>query len=110
MTASSNSPGVGSVIDLIMADEADVAPTHWAILIGINFYVGGRCLRGSVRDVETVKQYLEAGRTPVDIAILTASAPSDLSSRRPVEEPALWPTRGNVITKLKNRPISSRSD
>ncbi|KAK3385189.1 caspase domain-containing protein [Podospora didyma] len=84
-----------------MADEADIAPTHWAILIGISFYVGGCCLQGSVRDVETVKQYLEAGRTPVDIAILTASAPSSPSSRRPNEEPALWPTHGNVIAKLK---------
>ncbi|KAK4457495.1 caspase domain-containing protein [Cladorrhinum samala] len=84
-----------------MAEEADITPKHWAVLIGINFYVEGRCLQGSVRDVKTVKQYLEAGRTPVDISILTASSPSDPSSRRPIEEPALWPTRNNVIKKLK---------
>ncbi|KAK3386536.1 caspase domain-containing protein [Podospora didyma] len=84
-----------------MADDPAVASTHWAVLIGINFYVGGRCLQGSVRDVETVKQYLEAGLTPVDIATLTATTPSDPSSRRPIEEAALWPTRENVIRKLK---------
>ncbi|KAK0611677.1 caspase domain-containing protein [Immersiella caudata] len=60
-----------------------------------------RCLQGSVRDVETVKQYLEAGPTPVDIAVLTATTPSDPGSRYPVEESALWPTRNNVIAKLK---------
>ncbi|KAK0729585.1 caspase domain-containing protein, partial [Lasiosphaeris hirsuta] len=74
---------------------------HWAVLIGIDFYARERCLQGSVRDVETVKQYLEAGSAPVDITILTATTPSDPSSRRPAEEPALWPTRTNVIAKLK---------
>ncbi|KAK4170900.1 caspase domain-containing protein [Triangularia setosa] len=84
-----------------MANEAGNVPTHWAVLIGIDFYVQDRHLQGSVRDVETVKQYLEAGTTPVDIAILTAKAPSCPSSPRPVEEPALWPTYNNIIAKLK---------
>lgn len=84
-----------------MADEAGVATTHWAILIGINFYVGDQCLHDSVRDVEMVKQYLEAGRTPVDVAILTATSPSDPSSRRPIEDPDMWPTCKNVIARLK---------
>ncbi|KIM93226.1 hypothetical protein OIDMADRAFT_66070, partial [Oidiodendron maius Zn] len=72
--------------------------THWAILIGINFYIGGKCLQGSVRDVQTVKQYLEAGPTPVDITILTATTPPDPGSRRPSEDPELWPTYKNVIS------------
>ncbi|KAE8447332.1 hypothetical protein EG329_010890 [Mollisiaceae sp. DMI_Dod_QoI] len=84
-----------------MADEAGIPATHWAILIGINFYVDDQCLHGSVRDVEMVKQYLEAGPTPVDIAILTATTPSDPSSRRPIEDPDLWPTSKNVIASLK---------
>ncbi|KAK0714197.1 caspase domain-containing protein [Lasiosphaeria miniovina] len=89
-------------IIITMADNnTAVAPTHWAVLIGINFYVEGRCLQGSVRDVETMKQYLEAGPTPVDIAVLTATTSSEPSSRHPIEEPALWPTRDNVIKKLK---------
>lgn len=84
-----------------MVDEAGVALTHWAVLIGIDFYVRDRCLRGSVRDAETVKQYLETGPTPVDIAIFTATTPSDPDSRHPIEEPALWPTYANIVAKLK---------
>lgn len=84
-----------------MTDTAATAVTHWAVLIGINFYVGEQCLKGSVRDVETVQQYLEAGTTPVDIAMLTATAPSDASSRRPMENPEFWPTRTKVIERLK---------
>ena len=84
-----------------MVDEDGVATTHWAVLIGINFYVGGQCLHGCVRDVEAVKEYLEAGPTPpVDVAILTATTSSDPSSRRPIEDPNLWPTRRNVLAKL----------
>ncbi|KAK0717750.1 caspase domain-containing protein [Lasiosphaeria miniovina] len=84
-----------------MASGGGVAPAHWAVLIGIDFYVGERCLQGSVRDVETAKQYLEAGPTPVDIAILTATTPSDPGSRHPTEGPVLWPTYDNVLAKLK---------
>ncbi|KAI1086078.1 caspase domain-containing protein [Rostrohypoxylon terebratum] len=84
-----------------MTDGAGTATTHWAVLIGINFYVGDKCLQGSVRDVEIAKQYLEAGPTPVDIAMLTATTPSDPGSRRPIEEPHLWPTHNNVIAGLK---------
>ncbi|KAK3984181.1 caspase domain-containing protein [Cladorrhinum sp. PSN332] len=84
-----------------MAHEAGVAPTHWAVLIGINFYVGDRCLQGGVRDVVTVKQYLEAGPTRADIAILTATTPPDPGARYPIEEPDLWPTRDNVVAKLR---------
>ena len=29
---------------VIMAGGGDVTPAHWAVLIGINFYVGERCL------------------------------------------------------------------
>lgn len=83
-----------------MAGEASMGTTHWAVLIGINFYVGDRCLYGSVRDVETAKEYLEAGPTPVDIAILTATTPPDPGSRRPIENSNLWPTYQNVIAKL----------
>ncbi|KAK3342028.1 caspase domain-containing protein [Lasiosphaeria hispida] len=84
-----------------MADEAGVVPVHWAILIGIDFYVQDRCLQGSVRDVQTVKEYLEAGPTPVDIIMLTAATPADPSSCRPIEEPAFWPTYDNIIEKLQ---------
>ncbi|KAM4057149.1 caspase domain-containing protein [Hirsutella rhossiliensis] len=84
-----------------MPDEPDVAASHWAILIGVNFYVGDTCLKGAVRDVEVAKQYLEAGPAPVDIAILTATTPGNPDARVPVEDPAFQPTRDNVIKKLE---------
>jgi Caspase domain len=84
-----------------MADEARVPITHWAVLIGINFYVGDKCLQGSVKDVQVVKQYLDAVTTLVDIAILTATTPSDPRSRNPVKSPDLWPTYKNVIARLQ---------
>ncbi|RYP45912.1 hypothetical protein DL769_011426 [Monosporascus sp. CRB-8-3] len=84
-----------------MTDEADTTTTHWAVLIGIDYYPKDRCLKGSVRDAETVKQYLEAGPIPVDIVILTATTPSDPSSSGPIEKPDLWPTYKNVIKSLK---------
>jgi hypothetical protein len=87
--------------NLIMANQAHTTKTHWAVIIGINYYPKGRCLNGSVRDAETVKHYLEAGTMPVDIVILTASTPPDPSSGRPIEEPQLWPTSRNVASSLR---------
>ncbi|RYP54108.1 hypothetical protein DL768_001110 [Monosporascus sp. mg162] len=84
-----------------MTDEADTAMTHWAVLIGIDYYPKDRCLKGSVRDAKTVKQYLEAGPIPVDTVILTATTPSDPSSTYPIEKPDSWPTHNNVIKSLK---------
>ena len=85
-----------------MADEDRITITHWAILIGINFYMGDEGLQGSVRDVQMVKKYLEAATIPVDIAVLTATTPSDPRSQHPVESPDLWPTVENVIAKLQS--------
>lgn len=82
------------------SNEANSSAKHWAVLIGINFYVNDRCLRGSVRDVEMIIQYLEAGTTPVDVALLTATTPSESGVTRPVEKPSLWPTRINVVSTL----------
>jgi hypothetical protein len=44
-------------------NEVDAMATYWAVLIGINFYE--KPLKGCVRDMESIKQYLEAGSTPV---------------------------------------------
>ncbi|OCK89038.1 uncharacterized protein K441DRAFT_668307 [Cenococcum geophilum 1.58] len=88
-----------------MTDGTNTPTTHWAVLVGINYYVKDRCLKGSVRDAETVKQYLEAGSTHVDIAILTATTPSEPGSTRPPEKAELWPTRTNVVSSL-NRVLA----
>jgi hypothetical protein len=74
-----------------MTDGTNTPATHWAVSVGINYYMKDRCLKGSVRDAETVKQYLETGSTPVDI--LTATTSSEPGSTRPPEKAELWPTR-----------------
>lgn len=84
-----------------MANTTDTATRHWAVIIGINYYRTGKCLKGSVRDAETIKHYLEAGAKDVDIAIFTAMTPSDPCSVRPIEKPESWPTRANVVFSLK---------
>lgn len=83
-----------------MADKTTTAITHWAVLIGINYYVKDKCLAGAVRDAETIKQYLEAEPMPADITILTATSPTDFGSTRPLEPPESWPTLANVIRSL----------
>jgi Caspase domain len=85
-----------------MVNEVDAVTNHWAVLIGINFYVNSlNPLKGCVRDVESIKQYLEAASTPVNVDIFRASAPSDPNSLHPAEEPDSWPTFENVTSSLK---------
>lgn len=85
-----------------MTTRVDALVNHWAVLVGINFYVQDRHLQGSVRDVEMVNQYLNGGPTPVDTVILTATSPTpcDPSSSCPIEEPDSWPTYSNVVSAL----------
>ena len=91
-----------------MTDQTNTPATHWAVLVGINYYVKGPCLKGSVRDAETVKQYLEAGSTHVDIAILTATTPSEPNSTRPPEKACFWPTRVNVVSSLARVLVNAK--
>ncbi|KAL6825568.1 caspase domain-containing protein [Trichoderma sp. SZMC 28015] len=84
-----------------MADISSLPKKRWAILIGLDYYRHGECLRGCVRDVSKMKEYLEAGVDPVDITILTASAPDDSSSRLPSGNQDSWPTSSNVIKTLR---------
>jgi hypothetical protein len=89
-----------SSVILIGMDTLQAVANRFAVLIGINFYAE-RPLRGCVQDVKSIKQYLEAKSTPVDIEIFTASAPSDPNCSRPSEEPDLWPTFENVTCCLE---------
>jgi len=77
------------------------ATNHWAIIIGIDYYPADRSLRGSVKDANAVKGYLESRETPVHIVTLTATTPSDVTSGVPVEAASSWPNRLNVIQALK---------
>lgn len=83
-----------------MVDNTTSAITHWAVLIGINYYVKKKCLAGIVRDAETTKQYFEAEHMPADIIMLTATSSTDPDSTRPLEQPQFWLTRVNVIQSL----------
>lgn len=84
-----------------MVDKPTTAVTHWALLIGINYYVKDICLKGAVRDAETIEQYLKAEPIPADITILTATSPREPDSTLPLEAPGSWPTHANVIRSLK---------
>lgn len=84
-----------------MTNGSQSVKKHWALLIGINFYVKDRHLHGAVSDVKTVKEYLESGKVPVDTVTLTATTPPDPSSGRPTEEPDVWPTYSNVVSGLE---------
>ncbi|KAM0450961.1 hypothetical protein ACHAO4_006353 [Trichoderma viride] len=84
-----------------MADSSSASRKHWAILVGIDYYSQENCLQGSVRDALKVKEYLEAGPDPVNIAMLTATTPPDPSSLLPLEDPHSWPTRRNFTDELQ---------
>ena len=75
---------------------------HWAVLIGINFYVQHRPLQGCARDVETMKHYIQTGygQDGVDISLFTATGASATDPTQPKEEPECWPTYGNVVQSL----------
>lgn len=45
---------------------------HWALLIGVDFYKDESCLKGAVKDVTTIEQFLSTGSQPANIALLTA--------------------------------------
>ncbi|KAL7934284.1 caspase domain-containing protein [Trichoderma chlorosporum] len=83
-----------------MVDSSPLPRKHWAILVGLDYYRHEKCLQGSVRDVLTMKEYLEAGPDPVDIAMLTATPPLDSSSCFPQEDQRSWPTKSNLENKL----------
>ncbi|KAL7919052.1 caspase domain-containing protein [Trichoderma austrokoningii] len=91
-----------------MADNPSPPKKHWALLVGLDYYRHEKCLEGCVRDVLTVKEYLEAGPDSIDITMLTATTPPEASlkaslkaSGLPLEDPCSWPTWSNLIEKLK---------
>src|SRR5437763_1811926 len=57
----SHSPAARIDTPTTMTDGTNTPTTHWAVSVGINYYMKDGCLKGIVRDAETVKQYLEAG-------------------------------------------------
>ncbi|KAE9378770.1 hypothetical protein N431DRAFT_325603 [Stipitochalara longipes BDJ] len=88
-------------------DEVDVTVRHYAILIGINFYVA-KPLRGCVRDVLEMKKYLDTQQTPVNVQLFTATTTGGSKTGPPTEEPKLWPTYNNI--KLGLQDVTSRAN
>lgn len=84
-----------------MAQGSSASRKHWAVLVGIDYYTREKCLHGCVRDVQKVKEYLDAGPDPKNISILTATTPPDPSSGLPLEDSHSWPTSRNLTAKLK---------
>ncbi len=90
-----------------MMDEAVVAVGRHAILIGINSYMV-KPLRGCVRDVLEMKEYLSTKRTLVDVQLFTATATEGPNIGTPTEELKLWPTYENINRSLAQ--VTSRAN
>ena len=74
---------------------------QWVILIGIDLYKTNP-LKGAVRDVMKVKQYLEKHHKNAEMYIFTASKPTDKQSSYPPEAPESWPTAANIVKSMRD--------
>jgi hypothetical protein len=43
-----------------MTDSSVLVPNYWALVIGINYYRTEKCLKGSVRDANTIQHFLQS--------------------------------------------------
>lgn len=85
-----------------MVNEALQTTTHWAVVIGVNYYPGHKekCLEGCVWDAEDTSHYLkDALRESSNVEVLTASTPS-VHGDPPLEEEKVWPTYERVKSHL----------
>ncbi|KAF2647210.1 hypothetical protein K491DRAFT_723631 [Lophiostoma macrostomum CBS 122681] len=87
------------------------AITHWALIIGVNYYPGrnNRNLKGCVQDTISTKLYLNNTiKSGLDIVVLTASTPS-IDGNPPPEKPEAWPTYHQVKCQLERIIDMSKS-
>lgn len=89
-------------------DGQHATPINHAILIGINSYKG-KSLRGSVRDVQDIKAYLEVAIDRVHIRMFTAIESTNLESFCPVEDPQLLPTSRNINATFEEVTKSAKA-
>jgi hypothetical protein len=85
-----------------MANEVPQTATHWAVIIGVNYYPGhkDKCLEGCVWDAEDASHYLkDALGESLNVEVLTASTPS-VHGNPPLEEEKVWPTYDRVESHL----------
>ena len=86
----------------------------WAVLIGVNFYMGGspaKALKGCVSDIEMVRQQLvnHLGLKTTNIFTLTAREPRNADKDEPQEARANWPTYKNMMRVLKRVTDNAKS-
>jgi hypothetical protein len=102
-----------------MSNNGAEAVKSYALLIGIDKYLRNLLpdgtyymnLKGCVRDINNVERYLlgELKLPPEQVIKLTAS---DNGTAMPAEDPALWPTKQNILAafeKLRSRCSSGDS-
>ncbi|KAK9418572.1 putative Peptidase C14 caspase domain-containing protein [Seiridium unicorne] len=93
-----------------MAAERGHHDTHFALLVGVDFYPKDsndwHCLRGSVQDVREINEYLTRSPTQVQVQMLTATC-NDPDPSRPVENGENLANHKNVVEKLED--IASRA-
>ncbi|RYP69872.1 hypothetical protein DL771_005815 [Monosporascus sp. 5C6A] len=94
----------------MMAELSEVAPIHWVVLVGIDYYVKDRCLQGCVRDVTGIQHTLNQLKSPapVNAFVFTATTPPDRSIGYPLEDSTAWPTYDNIIGALNTVKDRSR--
>lgn len=85
-----------------MVDQADSLEKFYALLIGIDIYNENSrftSLKGAVRDIKLVAEYLEKTlQLPPDrITKLTSSNPENPSASQPVESVEALPTYANIV-------------
>jgi hypothetical protein len=85
-----------------MATDGPQISTHWAVIIGVNYYPGhkDKCLQGCVSDAEDTGHYLkEALGESLTVEVFTASTPL-IHGNPPLEEEQVWPTYERVKSHL----------
>lgn len=95
-----------SINPKLMANEA-TGVTYYAILIGINAYQE-KPLKGSVRDIQKIKSYLEGASIPIQIRTFTAANKVDAGSSSAAENPGCWPSYHNVTSAFAD--VSSNAN
>jgi hypothetical protein len=83
-------------------------PAHHAILIGIDAYEK-EPLRGAVRDVHSLKSYLEDASIRIRIRTFTASSDTNPASSGLLEDPQFWPTLKNIQRAIHETAESAES-
>ena len=79
----------------------DISSTRYALLIGINCYAE-KPLKGCIRDVEAIKEFVDQTLHPASIRVLAAPSTEDPNSTNNIDASLQWPTHENVMLCFEN--------